>query len=103
MMGLSPAMLQGSYLVHPDAVDFAGHKGPSTPMACEICAGIAATQALQILLERGTVQAAPWAHHYDPYLNRLKKTWRPGGNRNPLQKIGIAIARWRLKNMRQKT
>ena len=59
LLGLSPAMLQRRYLVHPQAVDFVAHKGPSTPMACDICAGMAATQALKILLNRGKVLAHP--------------------------------------------
>ena len=40
LLGLSPSMLQGKYLVDPSRVDIAGHRGPSTPMACELCAGI---------------------------------------------------------------
>lgn len=93
LVGLSPAMLQRSYLVYPSAVDFAAHKGPSTPMACEICAGMAATQVLKLLLGRGRVIAAPWGLHFDAYRNRLKRTWRPAGNRNPLQRIAIWMAR----------
>ena len=96
LLGLSPAMLQRSYLVHPQAVDFAAHKGPSTPMACEICAGMAATQVLKIVLGRGKVLAAPWGMQFDPFRNRFVTTWRPGGNRNPIQRIGLAIARRQL-------
>lgn len=93
LLGLSPAMLQRGYLVDPGAVDFINHKGPSTPMACELCAGVAATQALKILLKRGKVLAAPWGLHFDAYTNKLAKTWRPGGNRNLIQRLGIALAR----------
>ncbi len=93
LLGLSPAMLQRGYLVDPGAVDFFNHKGPSTPMACELCAGVAATQALKILLKRGKVLAAPWGLHFDAYTNKLAKTWRPGGNRNLIQRLGIAVAR----------
>lgn len=93
LLGLSPAMLQRGYLVDQSAVDFLNHKGPSTPMACDLCAGIAATQALKILLKRGKVLAAPWGLHFDAYRNKLVKTWRPGGNSNPLQRLGIALAR----------
>jgi len=93
LVGLSPSMLQRNYLVYPAAVNFAKKKGPSTPMACELCAGVAATQVLKILLRRGPILSAPWGLHFDAYRNRLKRTWRPGGNRNPLQQIAIAIAR----------
>ncbi|MGX2038833.1 ThiF family adenylyltransferase [Methylocaldum sp. MU1018] len=93
LLGLSPAMLQTSYLADPDAVDLALRRGPSTAMACELCAGVAATEALKILLQRGRVFAAPWGIHFDAYRNKLSRTWRPGGNRNPLQRIGLRIAR----------
>ncbi len=93
LMGLSPAMLQTSYLVDPDAVNLALHRGPSTAMGCELCAGVAATEALKILLRRGKVLSAPWGIHFDAYRNKLVRTWRPGGNRNPLQRMGLRVAR----------
>lgn len=99
LLGLSPAMLQRGYLVDQSAVDFVKHKGPSTPMACELCAGIAATQALKILLKRGKVLAAPWGLHFDAYSNKLAKTWRPGGNSNPIQRLGVILARQQFASM----
>ena len=96
LLGLSPAMLQRAYLVDPSRVDLAAHKGPSTPMACELCAGMAATHALKILLRRGKVPAAPWGLHFDAYRNRFRKTWRPGGNRHPLQRLALKVARRQL-------
>jgi len=92
LLGLSPAMLQRGYLIDSSAVDLLNHKGPSTSMACELCAGVAATQALKILLKRGNVLAAPWGLHFDAYRNKLVKTWRPGGNSNLLQRFGIMLA-----------
>ncbi|MBK1642200.1 hypothetical protein CKO12_09975 [Chromatium okenii] len=89
LIGLSPSLLQMSYLVDATRIDLPNHRGPSTPMACELCAGMAATQALKILLKRGRVLAAPWGLHFDAYRNKLAKTWRPGGNRHPLQQIGL--------------
>ncbi len=93
LLGLSPAMLQRGYLVDQGAVDLAKHRGPSTPMACELCAGLAATQALKILLNRGKVLAAPWGLHFDAYTNKMIKTWRPGGNNNLIQRLAINLAR----------
>ena len=101
LVGLSPAMLQRSYLVHPQAVDFASHRGPSTVMACEICAGWAATQVLKILLNRGKILAAPWGQQFDPYCNRLVKTWRPWGNANPLQRLMLYVISRRLRGMKR--
>lgn len=96
LVGLSPAMLQRGYLADRSAVNFAARRGPSTGMACELCAGIAATEALKILLRRGKVTAAPRGVHFDAYTNRLVRTWRPGGNRNPIQRLAILIARRQL-------
>jgi molybdopterin/thiamine biosynthesis adenylyltransferase len=96
LLGLSPAMLQMGYLVDPTRVDLANHRGPSTPMACELCAGLAATHALKILLGRGKTPAAPWGVHFDAYRNKLALTWRPGGHRHPLQRLGLWVARRRL-------
>lgn len=96
LLGLSPAMLQSAYLVDDSRVDLAAHKGPSTNMACELCAGVAATHALKVLLNRGKILAAPYGLHFDAYRNCLKTTWRPWGNANPIQKLGLFIARKRL-------
>jgi len=96
MVGLAPAVLHQPYLVDPSAVDLVNHKGPSTPMACEICAGIAGTQALKILLGRGKVIAAPHGMHFDAYRNKLVHTWRPGGNNNPMQRLILSLARRRF-------
>jgi len=96
LLGLSPALLQRPYLVDPRTVDLGAQRGPSTAMACELCAGIAATEALKILLGRGRVCAAPFGMHFDAYRSRLVRTWRPGGNRNPIQRFAIALAKRQL-------
>ena len=96
LIGLSPAMLQRGYLVDRTAVSFSARQGPSTTMACELCAGLAATVALKILLGRGKVLFAPRGLHFDAYRNKLVRTWRPGGNRNPLQRLALHIARKQL-------
>ncbi len=93
LVGLSPAMLQRKYLVDPTAVDLGRHAGPSTPMACDLCAGFASAEVLKLVLNRGKVVSAPSGLHYDAYRNRLKRTWRPFGNRNPVQKLALMIAR----------
>lgn len=93
MLGLAPARLQMSYLADPTRVDFNARRGPSTPMACDLCAGFAGTYALKILLNRGPLVVAPRGVHFDAYRNRLRTTWRPGGNNHPLQRVGLAVAR----------
>lgn len=96
LMGLAPTRLQMGYLVDPSTVDLESFRGPSTMIACQFCAGAAATEALKILLGRGPVRTAPKGYHYDGYLNKLALTWRPGGNRNPLNRLAIAVGRRKL-------
>lgn len=98
LVGLSPAMLQMSYLVDPSRVDLAKRRGPSTNIATQLCSGIAAAQVLKLILQRGTVLAAPHGLHFDAFRNRLKHTWRPGGNSNPVQRLMLAVARRRLRD-----
>ena len=101
LLGLSPAMLQRSYLVDRTQVSFAQQRGPSTVIACELCAGVATAEVLKILLQRGPVFAAPWGLHFDAYRYVYKRTWRPMGYRNPLQRIAQAIARRQLRDEAQ--
>jgi molybdopterin/thiamine biosynthesis adenylyltransferase len=96
MAGLSPAMLQRTYLAAPEAVNFGEQRGPSTGMACELCAGVMGTAVLKVLLKRGPLRPAPWGMHFDAYRQKLRFTWRPLGNRNPLQKLLLAFIRPRL-------
>lgn len=93
LIGLAPALLHRTYLVDPSAVDFAGKTGPSTPMACELCAATAATEAMKVLLGRGKVRAVPRGLQFDAYRNRLARTWRPWGHRNPLQQLALILGR----------
>jgi len=92
-LGLSPAGLTRTYLVDRSAVDFHARRGPSTPMACELCAGVAATEVLKIVLKRGKVWAAPYGVQFDAYRNKIVRTWRPGGHRHPFQRLALRVAR----------
>jgi molybdopterin/thiamine biosynthesis adenylyltransferase len=95
LVGLAPAGLHGGYLVDPSAINLKEQRGPSTIMGCELCAGAAATEALKILLNRGDVRPAPWGYQFDAFRNKLVRTWRPGGNRHPLQRLMMLLARRR--------
>jgi hypothetical protein len=95
--GLSPAMMQRDYLVAPEAVNFQEKRGPSTIMACDLCAGVMGAAVLKILLGRGGVKAAPWGMHFDAYHQRLKFTWRPFGNSNPIQRLLLRFIRPMLR------
>jgi len=100
LVGLAPSMLH-NYLADASRIDFKLKAGPSTPMACYLCAGIAATEALKILLGRGKVLYAPHGRHFDAYRGKMVQTWRPWGNANPLQRLMIATAKRRLSRKKE--
>ncbi len=93
LVGLAPAGLHRSYLVDPRRIDLEGRRGPSTVVGCELCAAVAGAEAVKILLKRGRVLAAPHGVQFDAFRNRLAHTWRPGGNRHPLNRLALALGR----------
>ncbi len=93
LMGMAPAGLHRSYLVDDTRVDLAARRGPSTAAACQLCAGVAATEALKILLGRGGVPYAPLHLTYDAYRGRLVRSRLPWGNAGPLQRLKRIVAR----------
>ena len=100
-IGLAPAGLHRPYLVVPSSVNLDEQRGPSTFMACQLCAGIVGTEALKILLGRGDVRAVPHGMQFDAYRNKFARTWRPGGNKNPLHRLMIAIGTRQMRKMAQ--
>jgi hypothetical protein len=96
LVGLAPSLLHRTYVAEASRIDLRRGRGPSNIIACQLCAGVAAGEALKILLGRGEVRSAPHAYQFDAYRNRLAHTWRPGGNRHPLNRAAIAFAKYRL-------
>jgi len=96
VIGVSPCTIHQKYLVDRSTVNFLKKKAPSTPMGIEISAGVACSNVIKILLNRGDVVYAPHGLHYDAYCNKLVKTWRPWGNKNPLQAIVFKRLRYML-------
>ncbi|MBU1396142.1 MAG: ThiF family adenylyltransferase [Gammaproteobacteria bacterium] len=97
MVGMSPRLPQRHYLAYPEIVDFVKHRVPSLGMACQFAAGMAVTATMKLLLQRGGVKAAPHTEQFDAYLGRFYRCWRPGGYRNPLQKLAERIVISQLK------
>ncbi|MBA4387898.1 MAG: hypothetical protein C0404_07945, partial [Verrucomicrobia bacterium] len=97
IVGVSPCMMQRHYLLNRDSVNLFRKKVPSTVFGIEISAGVACTQALKLLLNRGDVTCAPRGLHFDAYLQKMRTTWRPFGNRNPLQRLMFWYIRRKLR------
>lgn len=89
-LGLAPAALQQGALVDPARLDLPGKRGPSTIAGCLLCAGVAGTEAVKLLLGRDGVRPAPWYHQFDAYSGRLVSKTLAGGNANPRQRRRLA-------------
>lgn len=98
LTGLAPRFLHVPYLVDRSKVSIKEKFGPSTPMACQICAGVACTEALKILLNRGSVRWAPKGLQFDAFRNKMIKTWRPFGCKNPMQILTLALVKLNLRS-----
>ena len=96
LVGLSPAMLQRGYIADMSRVNLAERRGPSSIAACQLCAGVAAVETLKLALGRGGVRLAPWGSQFDAYRMRYSRTWRPGGYRNPLQRLMCRLVKLQL-------
>jgi hypothetical protein len=81
------------YLADTRQLNLEKGTGPSTAMGCYLCAGVAATEAIKVLLCRGKLNPAPHGLHFDTYLGKFKRTWLPMGNANPLQKFRMNALR----------
>ena len=94
-VGLTPRATQLAYLdlAH---VDLRAGKGPSLALATDLCAGMATTEALRILLRRGRPRCAPHYVQFDPYRRIYQRGYMPGGNRNPIQRVKLWYLRRRL-------
>lgn len=101
LVGLAPAGLHRRALVDPSTVNLAERCGPSNSMGCQLCAGVAATEALKILLGRGKVRAAPYGFQFDAYRNKVVHTWRPGGNNHPMQRLALKIGMRQIARLRR--
>lgn len=88
--GLTPSLLQMPYMKN---TSLKKKQGPSSVGAVNLCAAAVTIQALKILLQKGRVRAVPYYHQYDCYRDKYvtRRLWF--GNRNPVQKLKIAIAR----------
>lgn len=96
LVGMSPRLPQRHYLAYPEIVDFVKQRVPSLGIGCQIAAGLAVTAAMKLLLGRPGVRSAPYTAQFDAYRGSFLQSWRPWGNRNPLNQIAIAVAKHKL-------
>jgi molybdopterin/thiamine biosynthesis adenylyltransferase len=93
LVGLAPTLPSRHYQADSSYSNFLTKKVPSLPMGCYLCAGVAGTTALKILLQRGPIKGAPWSLHFDAYLQSYTKRYTWLGSANPIQKIKLIFLR----------
>lgn len=99
MVGLVP---KATHLKYQDTthMSMTEKTGPSSAAACQLCAGLIGIQAIQALLGRSGLRAAPHYFQFDAYRQKLVKGYLWGGNRHPLQRIKRA---WFTHFLRSRT
>jgi molybdopterin/thiamine biosynthesis adenylyltransferase len=84
--GVTPALMQLGQ-VDVRRVDFAAQRAPSFATAIQLCAGLACTEAMRIMLGRGTPFLAPRYFQFDPVSLKTSKGRLAMGNRGPIQRL----------------
>ena len=89
-IGLAPRATQIRYM-DLSRVDFNDKAGPSSIIACQLCAGMVASEAMRIILNKGKIKAVPHYFQFDAYRQVFRKGKIRGGNRNPFQRAKLAV------------
>lgn len=92
-VGLAPKAAQRDYTV-PGSINLAERRGPSIGAGCQMCASVAAAEAVRILLRKPGLRPAPYYFQFDPFARRFIQGRLWFGNRGPLQRL----KRWMLKS-----
>ncbi|MEA3417484.1 MAG: ThiF family adenylyltransferase, partial [Thermodesulfobacteriota bacterium] len=95
-LGLAPRATHIKYM-DLSRVDLESKAGPSLNIACQICSGMAATEAVRIILNKGRIKPVPYFFQFDPYAQKYRKGKLLMGNRNPIQRIKMIIVKHILK------
>ena len=91
-LGLAPRATHIKYM-DLSRVDLESKAGPSLNIACQICSGMAATEAVRIILNKEKVKPVPHFFQFDPYVQKYRKGKLYMGNRNPIQKIKLKVVK----------
>ena len=98
-VGLTPKFAHLKYVVM-DENSIKTKSGPSLSLACQMCSATATTEVLRIILNKKGIKAAPYYFQYDLLTRRFIKSVMPLGNKNPIQKLKLNIAKQRMANLK---
>lgn len=84
---------QGPHLKYMDVKGVNPDTGaaPSLGLACQIGSGIAATEVMNLVLNKRKPKFVPWFAQYDTYSRTYKHRYRWWGARNPFHKMRMSI------------
>lgn len=99
-LGVTPTLLQRGYF-RPDAINWQTKRAPSLVTGTLLCANLVSCEALKVIFGE-EVHPVPASLHFDPYLRKLKKVRVPWGNKNPWQRLKLAIVSKILKQKQKK-
>jgi len=86
LAGLVPVATHRGYM-DISYVNMKQHVGPSASLACQLSAGVAAAEAIKIILNRGPIESAPHFHQFDAYRQRYVHGKLRFGNRSWWQRF----------------
>ena len=102
LLGLTPKGLHRTAMIEPLRVDLAGHRGPSTAMACQMAAGVVGTEAAKLLTGRGQTRAGtllpPVRHLLREVRNRYAPARRPRAARQARRRLPPVRQAQRLRH-----
>ncbi|MFV9644544.1 MAG: ThiF family adenylyltransferase [Desulfobacterales bacterium] len=100
-IGIAPRATHLKY-IDLSRVDLDAKAGPSLNIACQICSGMAATEAVRIILNKRGIKPVPHFFQFDPFSQKYRKGKLYMGNRNPVQKIKLKVIKKLLQRNKWK-
>lgn len=88
--GLAPRRLHMPYM-DLAYLDIKRHRGPSSILSCQLCAGVAAAETVKIVTGKGRVKAVPHYQQFDAYRGRFASGRVFWAGSSPWLKLKIKI------------
>lgn len=97
LVGMTPKFIHLNYLADDTRVDFNRKMVPSLNIGCSSASSALIAFTIKYFLNRGKIKWAPSSFQTDFFQNQWRNSWRPFGNKNPIQKILIWLVNKRLQ------
>jgi molybdopterin/thiamine biosynthesis adenylyltransferase len=100
-VGMLPSLFRQGGAVDSSRVDIEREKGPALASAIMLCAGVATTEVLKILLGRGTPKCAPHSFYFDPYRMEYSRSFCRHGRNRLIDRLVRRLAFWKFAGLRR--